>query len=120
MSDPKKALKDAIKETEEWVTKGWPMGFGIDSAPVNSVKEAKELPDSFVYKIEANSYWGRVEYVSEEALVWANRALAALEKGDMHDALDCAYSALFIERGFRESIPTWGPALEAMGAGQPA
>ena len=116
MSDPKKALEAAIKETEEWITKGWPVGFGPDQRPVNSVKDAEALPKDFVYSLDAKAYWRRIKVVASEALEWGRKALAAVEKGNLHEARDCAYYALFIERGFREKVPTWGPAIQALRA----
>ena len=116
MSDPKKALEAAIKETEEWISKGWPVGFGVDNVIVGSVKEAEALPASFVYSLDAKAYWRRIGIVANEALEWGRKAVVAVEKGDLHEARDCAYYALFIERGFRESIPTWGPAIQALRA----
>jgi hypothetical protein len=107
-------LDRAIQETNEWVSKGWSMRFGPYQTEVASLGAANAMPKNFQNRQEALSYWNQVEMASQEALVWAWKARAALQGSDLGVAHNTAYAAKYIERRFRESTPTWGPVCEAI------
>ncbi|MDH5654726.1 MAG: hypothetical protein OEZ34_02385 [Spirochaetia bacterium] len=102
-----KAIENAIKETEEWPTKGWKQLFGIRKTEVNSLADAEALDRTFVYKIEAVAYWTNVKNASEEAAEWGKKALEAAKAGNLKDADDKAYYALVLEKPLRSKPVTW-------------
>lgn len=102
-------IQRAIGSSRKWAETGWPTTFGRMERPVNSIKEAEALEKSFVYRLEAVSYWNRVRDAGEEAATWGERALASLKKGDIGDADDSLYFAVFLEKPLRSDAPEWAP-----------
>lgn len=105
-------IEAALRATNAWADAGWSMTFGKQLRPVNSLREAEALEESFVYRLEAQSYWRRVREAAKEAAVWGERALAAVRKGDVRDADDALYFALYLERPIRGDAPVWGPVYQ--------
>ena len=103
------AIEKALQVTKTWAETGWPMTFGKQLRAVNTLTAANALEESFVYRQEAQSYWRRVKEAGGEAATWGERALAALKKGDLKDADDSLYFALYLERPIRGDAPVWGP-----------
>lgn len=107
-------IQRAIGSSRKWAETGWPTTFGRMERPVNSKKEAEALEKSFVYRLEAVSYWSRVEDAGNEAATWGERALASLKKGDIVDADDSLYFAVFLERPLRSEAPEWSPVYSKL------
>ena len=105
-------IEKALASSKAWAVTGWPMTFGKQLRPVNTLKEADALEASFVYRLEAISYWRRVQEAGNEAVTWGERALAALKKGDLRDADDSLYFAVYLERPIRGEAPVWGPVYK--------
>lgn len=113
--DTKELAKDiekALTASRSWAETGWPMTFGKQQRRVNTIKEANALEESFVYRLEAIAYWGRAKEAGGEAATWGERALKALEKGDLKDADDSLYFAMYLERPVRGDAPVWGPVYK--------
>ena len=109
-------VEAAIKKTKEWATVGWTTTFGTRKTEVNNLAAARELPDTFVYRLEAIAYWERVEKTIPETVSWGEKALAALKAGDLKGADDAASFAMWVEKPIREMAPTWEPAVNAIRA----
>lgn len=109
-------IEKAVAETKAWSTKGWLQKFGSRKVEVTNLQSALDLPDTFVYKLEAVAYWNRVNRSSLEAADWGERALEAARKGNLKDAEDKAYYARFVEHPMREQAPVWGPVFQALQA----
>jgi hypothetical protein len=110
--DPKAIATDieqALHTTRSWAETGWPMTFGKQLRPVHSLAAASALEESFVYRLEAVSYWRRAQEAGGEVATWGERALAAVLKGDLQDADDSLYFAMYLERPLRGEAPVWGP-----------
>lgn len=107
-----KEIRRAVDNSRNWGETGWPMTFGRQQKPVNSLKEANALEKTFVYRLEAISYWNRVKDAGVEAATWGERALSSLQKGDLKDTDDSIYFAVFLERPVRGEAPVWGPVYE--------
>ncbi len=105
-------IENAVQATKRWAETGWPMTFGKLQRSVNTLTEANALEESFVYRLEAQSYWRRVKEAGGEAASWGERALAALRKGDVKDADDSLYFAVYLERPIRGDAPVWGPVYK--------
>jgi hypothetical protein len=106
------SVKEAVKKSLSWQEEGWNVTFGFRNTKISTLKDAKSQPDSFVNKIEAVSFWQHVKEAGQEAGEYGNKALSALEKGDLQDAADCVYSAWFIERNFDHYTNIWRPIYE--------
>ena len=50
-----------------------------------------------------------VKEAGAEAASWEDRALSSLQKGDVKDADDSLYFAVFLEKPIRGDAPVWGP-----------
>ncbi len=109
-----KMTETAIQATKDWTVKGWPTTFGPRKTSVNNLETAKKLPHTDVYRLEAIAYWERVKNSADDILVWGERCLASLKKGDVQDAFDAAYFAVFIEKPIREIAPTWEGVMKAL------
>lgn len=105
-------IEKALQVSKTWAETGWPMTFGKQLRPVNTIKEADALEESFVYRLEAISYWRRAKEAGAEAASWGERALASLKKGDLKDADDSLYFAVYLERPIRGDAPVWGPVYK--------
>jgi len=105
-------IEKALEATKSWAETGWPMTFGKPQRSVNTLKDANGLEESFVYRQEAQSYWRRVKEAGGEAVSWGERALSALKKGDIKDADDSLYFAVYLERPIRGDAPVWGPVYK--------
>jgi hypothetical protein len=107
--DITKEIRSTAEGSRRWAEDGWPMTFGRPGRAVSSLGDANALEEAFVNRIEAVAYWRRVEEAGTEAATWAERAAAALDRGDIADADDSLYFALFLERPLRSTTPVWGP-----------
>lgn len=107
-----KEIEQALQVTRSWAETGWPMTFGKQLRAVNTITAANALEESFVYRQEAQSYWRRAKEAGGEAATWGERALAAVKKGDLKDADDSLYFALYLERPIRGDAPVWGPVYK--------
>lgn len=105
-------IERALSVSKTWAETGWPMTFGKQPRSVNTIKEAEKLEESFVYRLEAISYWTRAKAAGEEAAVWGAKALQALKRGDLKDADDSLYFAVYLERPVRGEAPVWGPVYK--------
>lgn len=104
-----KDIHRAVDNSRNWGVNGWPMTFGKQNRPVNSQKDAEGLEKTFVYRLEAISYWDRVNDAGKEAATWGERAISSIQKGDLKDADDSLYFAVFLEKPVRGDAPEWGP-----------
>jgi hypothetical protein len=105
-------IEKALQSSRTWADTGWPMTFGRQLRAVNTLKEANALEASFVYRLEAISFWTRAKEAGAEAATWGERALASLKKGDLRDADDSLYQAMYLERPVRTEAPVWGPVYK--------
>jgi len=109
MNDIALEIRQTAERSRRWAEEGWPMTFGRRQRPVNTLADAEALEESFPYRLEALSYWHRVKEAGGDAAAWGERAAASLERGDLRDADDALYFAVFLERPIRGSCPVWGP-----------
>lgn len=79
--------EDLIKKTEaaidnslHWAERGWSVTFGPRQTEINSLQAAEELPDTFVYRMEAINYWKQARLTGHDAGVSGKKALASLKK----------------------------------------
>ena len=107
-------LSEAINQSLKWAESGWNITFGPREVKVPSLKEALELPDTFSFKLEAVSYWKRVEEAGQEAAQSGEKAQTALSQGDQKKALDAIYLATFIESPYNKYIETWSNLYRSM------
>jgi hypothetical protein len=108
-SDIALEIRQTAERARRWAEEGWPMTFGKRQRPVNTLADAQALEESFPYRSEAVSYWRRAQEAGGDAAVWGERAAAALDRGDLRDADDSLYFAVFLERPIRGNAPVWGP-----------
>lgn len=111
-------VKGAIAEAEAWSVKGWDMAFGMHRTEINSLEEAEKTPRNAVVRDEAMNYWRMIKRTGDETVTQGNLALAALEQGDVVEAMRAVYFAMFKERQLLERTTTWGPAFKALQAAQ--
>ncbi|MBF0124675.1 MAG: hypothetical protein HQL60_04995 [Magnetococcales bacterium] len=107
-------LQQAIQRASDWATSGWPMRFGSHQVEVSSLPAAEKMPRSFANRQEALAYWTNVAMVSQESISYGEKALKALQKGDLPAAYDALYFARFIEKRLNEASPTWGGICDAV------
>ena len=112
--------EDLIKKTEaaidnslHWAERGWSATFGPRQTEINSLQAAEELPDTFVYRMEAINYWKQARLTGHDAGVSGKKALASLKKGDLKDAEDHLYFSQYVEKPFEEFSKTWVSVYEA-------
>ncbi|HBR59121.1 MAG: hypothetical protein QGI53_08710 [SAR324 cluster bacterium] len=115
--------EDLIKKTEaaidnslHWAERGWSVTFGPRQTEINSLQAAEELPDTFVYRMEAINYWKQARLTGHDAGVSGKKALASLKKGDLKDAEDHLYFSQYVEKPFEEFSKTWVSVYEAVKA----
>jgi hypothetical protein len=114
MNYPIEQLDQAIKEASNWAVTGWNMTFGSRNVAVNSLKEAKELKQSFPNRLEAISYWVDVDTVGKETASHGKKAKEALLNGELGTAKNALYLARYLEKRINEDTPTWGPIFLAL------
>jgi hypothetical protein len=115
--------EDLIKKTEaaidnslHWAERGWSVTFGPRQTEINSLQAAEELPDTFVYRMEAINYWKQARLTGHDAGVSGKKALASLKKGDLKDAEDHLYFSQYVEKPFEEFFKNVGFSYEAVKA----
>ena len=115
--------EDLIKKTEaaidnslHWAERGWSATFGPRQTEINSLQAAEELPETFVYRMEAINYWKQARLTGHDAGVSGKKALASLKKGDLKDAEDHLYFSQYVEKPFEEFSKTWVSVYEAVKA----
>ena len=102
-----KKTEAAIDDSMNWAERGWTVSFGPRQTEINSLQEAEELPETFVYRSEAINYWKQVRLTGYDAGISGKKALESLKKGDLKDAEDHLYFAQYVEKPFAESSKTW-------------
>ncbi len=112
--DIKTKVKEAIDRSMKWAETGWETSFGPRKTPVNTLKDAQELPDTFTFKLEAVGHWERIKEAGEECAECGKKALKALEKGDMKGTIDSVYCAQYLEKFYEKQSKTWKPVYEEM------
>ncbi|GMT49272.1 MAG: hypothetical protein IEMM0008_0811 [bacterium] len=112
--DMKSKVKKAIDRSMKWAETGWETSFGPRKTPANSLKQAKELPDGFSFKLEAVSHWEMIQEAGEDCAKHGKKALEALEKGNMKEAIDSVYCAQYLEKFYEKQSKTWKPVYEEM------
>ncbi len=112
--------EDLIKKTEaaidnslHWAERGWSATFGPRQTEINSLQAAEELPETFVYRMEAINYWKQARLTGNDAGVSGQKALESLKKGDLKDAEDHLYFSQYVEKPFEEFSKTWVSVYEA-------
>jgi len=108
----KEILKTAIEKARNWATEGWKVTFGPREYEVNSLTDAEELAREFPYREDALGYWKNVKAISEEVISNLEKALAALEKGDLKRAENMAYAAQYFEKPLEKFTNTSRPVFE--------
>jgi len=103
------AVETAIHMAENWAEQGWPMTFGPKSVAVNNLKTAREMSETFSYRLDALAYWQAVDETGKETATHGRKAKTALEKGDLAAAHNAVYFACFVEKKIDASAPTWSP-----------
>ena len=108
-----KKTEAAIDNSLHWAERGWPVTFGPRQTEINSLQAAEELPETFVYRMEAINYWKQARLTGHDAGVSGKKALASLKKGDLKDAEDHLYFSQYVEKPFEEYSKTWFSVYEA-------
>lgn len=102
-----KKTEAAIDNSLHWAERGWSVTFGPRQTEINSLQAAEELPETFVYRMEAVNYWKQARLTGHDAGVSGQKALASLKKGDLKDAEDHLYFSQYVEKPFAEFSKTW-------------
>jgi hypothetical protein len=110
-------VEDAIACSRSWAEKGWPVTFGPRNVAVSSLKEAKSLPATFLYRQEALNYWNQARLMGNDAGDAGMKALDALKSGNMRAAHDALYLSQYIEKPLADNARTWHPVYEAFTSG---
>jgi|TARA_B110000014_G_scaffold216635_1_gene170831 hypothetical protein len=108
-----KKTEAAIDNSLHWAERGWSVTFGPRQTEINSLQAAEELPETFVYRMEAINYWKQARLTGHDAGVSGKKALASLKKGDLKDAEDHLYFSQYVEKPFEEYSKTWFSVYEA-------
>lgn len=111
-------VEEAISCSGNWAEKGWPVTFGPRNVAVSSLKEAKSLPVTFLYRQEALNYWNQARLMGNDAADAGKKALDALKNGNMRAAHDALYLSQYIEKPVADNAGTWHPLYEAFTAGK--
>ncbi|MBF0158925.1 MAG: hypothetical protein HQL58_05325 [Magnetococcales bacterium] len=107
-------LQQTIQKASDWVTSGWPVCFGHNQVNVPSLPAAEKMPHNFVNRQEALAYWHNVALASRESVEYGQKALAALQQGDLSSAYDALYFARFVEKRLNEVSATWAGICDAV------
>jgi hypothetical protein len=102
-----KKTEAAIDNSLHWAERGWSVTFGPRQTEINSLQAAEELPETFVYRMEAINYWKQARLTGHDAGVSGQKALESLKKGDLKDAEDHLYFSQHVEKPFAEFSKTW-------------
>ena len=108
-----KKTETAIDNSLHWAERGWSVTFGPRQTEINSLQAAEELPETYVYRMEAINYWKQVRLTGHDAGVSGQKALESLKKGDLRDAEDHLYFSQYVEKPFAEFSKTWVKVYEA-------
>ena len=108
-----KKTEAAIDNSLHWAERGWSVTFGPRQTEINSLQAAEELPETFVYRMEAINYRKQARLTGHDAGVSGKKALASLKKGDLKDAEDHLYFSQYVEKPFEEYSKTWFSVYEA-------
>ena len=99
----------AIKQSQQWAEKGWPVTFGRKAVVVSSLQQARTLSENELCREDALHYWEQVEQLGKEAAEWGKKAMEHLAGGNLQAAEDALYYARFIERPLTQYTWTWEP-----------
>ena len=99
-------IQQANQAVKNWPKTGWKTTFGPKSTEVNSQKDASALPKGFPYRSEAVAYWDNVIILSQDIVVYLEKALAAFDKNDLAAVDDFLYYARYLAKPFENSIDT--------------
>ena len=75
-----KKTETAIDSSLHWAERGWIATFGPRQTEINSLQAAEELPETYVYRMEAINYWKQVRLTGHDAGVSGQKALESLKK----------------------------------------
>jgi hypothetical protein len=106
-------VKKAVESSRHWADNGWPVSFGPRNIEVSSLKAAEALPRTSVIRLEARNYWEQALLTGNDAGEWGEKAIEALEAGNVKGAADALYFSQFIEKPFAESSKTWLPLYDS-------
>jgi hypothetical protein len=106
-------LQKAVENSRHWADTGWPVTFGTRKIAVNTLREAEALPRNSVIRLEAQNYWKQAVLTGSDAGDWGEKAIDALQKGDVEGAADALYFSQYLEKPFSESSKTWQPLYES-------
>lgn len=106
-------LEESIQRARNWAVDGWKATFGHNNVEVCSLKEAEEMPKSFIHRESAVAYWKNVEGISAEVATFLEGALENLEKGDLHQVENKLYAAMYFEKPLESFTNTSRPIYES-------
>ena len=106
-------VQEAIASSRKWAETGWPVTFGPRNVELSSLKQAESPPKNFIFRLEAINYWKQAKLTGNDAADSGQKALDALNKGDLSAAENALYFCQFIEKPFAEDAKTWLPLYEA-------
>lgn len=107
-------VRKAVDESMAWATSGWKVSFGERGSEVNSLHQARSLPENFVHREVARDYWNHVAQTGEEAAAYGRKAIEALNKNDLKAAEDILYFCWYLEKEFSDYTRTWKQVYEAV------
>lgn len=107
-------VRKAVDDSKAWATTGWKIAFGERGVEVNSLNQARNLPENFVHREVALDYWNHVAQTGEEAAAYGIKALEALNKNDFKAAEDALYFSHYLEKNFAGFVRTWKQVHDAV------
>jgi len=106
-------VQKAIACSRKWAETGWPVTFGHRNVELSSLKQAESQPKNFIFRLEAINYWQQAKLTGNDAADSGQKALDALNNGDLSAAENALYFCQFIEKPFADYSKTWLPLYEA-------
>jgi hypothetical protein len=102
-------VRKAVESSRHWADNGWQASFGPRNIQVSTLREAEALPRTSAVRLEAVNYWKQARLTGNDSADWGEKAIAALEAGNVKRAADALYFTQFIEKPFAEFSRTWEP-----------
>ncbi|NTU97627.1 MAG: hypothetical protein HGA62_07445 [Chlorobiaceae bacterium] len=106
-------VRKAVDSSRHWAETGWQVSFGPRAITVCTLREAEALPRNSVVRLEAQNYWKQAQLTGNDAADWGEKAISALDAGDLKGASDALYFTQYIEKPFSDSSKTWLPLYES-------
>ncbi|NTW83363.1 MAG: hypothetical protein HGB36_08365 [Chlorobiaceae bacterium] len=106
-------IQKAVDNSRHWSETGWTVTFGSRNIEISSLKQAEALPRNSAIRLEAINYWKQARLTGNDSGDWGDKAVAAMQAGDIKSASDALYFSQFIEKPFVESASTWLPLYES-------